>query len=249
MSNGLTVAVVGGFQRGKSTLVNVLLGQDMAEMGRGLSTTHETRTYTLTSAVSVIDTPGFNANGKDDDAAKNAVRQSDFLVYVHESDSLGETCSDFFEYIRGSGKQFLFLLNCCKFGKWGPEENGEIADTIDSELNAKGILPLLVPIENRKVFPINVLWARFGIGQNIDQDDDEKIRFYARRHLCLPVNDMGVDSMRAEILRRSGFLPVRDFLKNLPLELLKHSVFNPQQAIDRIVDRFAVELKKRWAVA
>ena len=48
---------------------------------------------------------------------------------------------------------------------------------------------------------------------------------------------------------RSGFLPVRDFLKALPLELLKDAALNPQREIDRFLDRFAVELKNRWAIA
>ena len=249
MSNGLTVAVVGGFQRGKSTLVNVLLGQDLAEMGRGLSTTHENRTYTLNPAVSIIDTPGFNANGADDEAAVDAVRESDILVYVHESDSLGKTCTRLFDTIQRCGKRFLFLLNCCKFEKWTPDENREIADTIDSELNAKDILSYVIPIENRKVYPINVLWARFGTWQKIDEEDSDKIRYFARRHLCLPANNMDEEIFRAEMLRRSGFPPVRNFLRNLPLELLKHAVSNPQQEIDRIVDHFAAELKKRWSAA
>ena len=57
------------------------------------------------------------------------------------------------------------------------------------------------------------------------------------------------DALRAEMLKRSGLLPVRDFLKNLPLELLKHAAAYPEQEIDRIIDRFAAEFKKRWSAA
>ena len=96
MSKGFTIAVVGGFQRGKSTLVNALLGRDVAEMGQGLSTTHENREYPLSSSVAVIDTPGFNANEDDDGTAAAAIDKADVVVYVHESKALGEACTGIF---------------------------------------------------------------------------------------------------------------------------------------------------------
>ena len=111
--------------------------------------------------------------------------------------------------------------------------------------------PITIPLNGRIVTPINILWARFGLGL-IDSDSQEdtrdipKIRTYAEEDLDISASG---DALRAEMLKRSGFLPVRDFLKNLPLELLKHAVSNPQQEIDRIVGRFAEDLKKRWVAA
>ena len=248
MSAVATVAIVGGFQRGKSTFVNALLGQDVAEMGQGLSTTHENRTYALSQGLCVIDTPGFNANGKDDEMASEAIGMADVVACVQESKTIGSSCDEIFELVRKQGKRVVFLLNCCKFAKWSPEENGEVVATIEAELETKRILPSVIPIAGKPVFPINVLWARFGLGQTIDQDDYERVLFYANRRLRLPAEIDDV-ALRAEMLRRSGFLPVRDFLKNLPLEILKHVAVNPKREIERVVDRFAEELKKRWAAA
>lgn len=248
MSAVATVAIVGGFQRGKSTFVNALLGQDVAEMGRGLSTTHENRTYSLSQGLYVIDTPGFNANGKDDGTASEAIGMADVVACVQESKAIGSSCDEIFELVRKQGKRVVFLLNCCKFAKWSPEENGEIIATIEAELKTKRIFPSVIPIAGKPVLPINVLWARFGLGQTIDQDDYERVLFYANRRLRLPAEIDDV-ALRAEMLQRSGFLPVRDFLKNLPLEILKHVAVNPKREIERVVDRFAEELKKRWAAA
>ena len=101
-------------------------------------------------------------------------------------------------------------------------------------------------IGEKPVFPINVLWAQFGLGQPISGKQRDDIVEFAKTKLGL---DLEESALRAEMLQRSGFLPVRDFLKNLPLEILKHVATNPQREIDRIVDRFAEELRKRWAAA
>ena len=145
----------------------------------------------------------------------------------------------------------VFLLNCLNFEKWSPDENDNIVSTIEAELETKRLKPITIPLNGRIVTPINILWARFGLGL-IDSDSKEdmmdirKIRSYSEDDLDIAAES---GALRTEMLRRSGFLPVRDFLKNLPLELLKHAVTHPEQEINRIVDRFAAEFKKRWSAA
>lgn len=246
MSDTFKIAVVGDFQRGKSTLINALLGRDEAEMGHGLSTTHENQAYALSPAVTLIDTPGFDANGNDDGTARQAVGEADVLVYVHESKMLGTTCAGLFQEAKDQAKRLVFLLNCCDFARWSPTENDSIVSTIEAELDTKDILPSVIPVVGKSVFPLNVLWARFGLGMDVAPADVNKIHAYAEE-FDVPVSDM--QFLRAEMLKRSGFLPVCDFLRNLPLELLKHTASNPQSEIDRIVNRFAVEFKKRWTAA
>ncbi len=251
MSAALTISIVGGFQRGKSSLVNALLGRNVAEMGRGLSTTHDNGIYALSPAVSIIDTPGFDANGEDDGTAASAIDKSNFVVYVHESKSLGESCADVFKQVREQGKQIVFLLNCRDFDKWSPDENGDIVATIEAELVTKGLKSFIAPLNGRLATPLNILWARFGLGL-VDSDsqngarDIRKITSYAEDDLGISATG---EALRAEMLARSGFLPVRAFLTNLPLELLKHAVAEPELEIGRIVDRLATEFARRWIAA
>ena len=249
MSAALTIAVIGEFQAGKSTLVNALLGRDEAEMGRGLSTTHENRTYALSPFVSLVDTPGFNADGQDDGTAKAAIDTADVLVYVHESNALGKSCV--LEEVRAQGKPIVFLLNCCDLGKWSPSavQNAKIVASIEAKLETSGLLPFVVPVAGKIVFPLNVLWARYGLGMEVDSNSEETLLERAGRCLRLPVASTTSCNLRAKLLDESGFFPVREFLMNLPLELLKHVVSNPKREIDRIVDRFAECLKKRWVAA
>lgn len=244
-----TIAVVGDFQRGKSTLVNALLGLDSATMGQGLSTTHENTAYALSSDVSIIDTPGFDANNEDDGTAAAAVDMANIIMYVHESKALGDSGTSVFKQVREQGKRIVFILNCLNFAKWSPNENADIVATIEAELDAKGFLPSVLPVAGQIVLPINVLWARFGLGMVIDPLDEKRIRLYANDDLGLQVAEMSADCLFAEMLSRSGFPSIRDFLNNLPSELLKIAVENPQREIDRIVDRFAIELKKRQNAA
>ena len=132
---------------------------------------------------------------------------------------------------------------------WIPEsqKNADTRAKIQKWFSCNGMESSLLSIGGNHVIPINVLWAQFGLGQPIygDQNEDN-IADFARTKLHLDLPD---SALRAEMLKRSGLLPVRDFLKNLPLELLKHAAAYPEQEIDRIIDRFAAEFKKRWSAA
>ena len=114
MTSKLKVAVVGQFQRGKSTLVNALIGRNVARLGDGNATTSEIgwyhspeprtprpkgkniKTFVVKSSflehIDLIDTPGFNNTGDKGDAETDMtlgiMRDSDFLLVVLQNKQL-----------------------------------------------------------------------------------------------------------------------------------------------------------------
>lgn len=255
MMGNLSVAIAGEFQRGKSTLANALLGRNAAEKGRGKATTHENRSFALTPQVTLVDTPGFDANGKDSETALEALKTADVFLYVHESKELGDACAGLFQLARETGKIVLFLLNCRDFAKWAPEENGDVAATIEAELRNTGIARNVLASGKRLVTPINALWACYGLGllnpaSKEDVRDMRKTRRYAEDDLSIPgAAALPEEVLRAEMLRRSGVREVREWLTDLPVRRLQDVLENPGQSLERILDQFAESLKRRWFAA
>ena len=88
----LNVAFVGRTEAGKSTLINALMRNGVAEVGEGEQrTTRRITSHHYTDLISIVDTPGVAAaDGADDEAlAAAAAHRSDFLVYVINSDQFG----------------------------------------------------------------------------------------------------------------------------------------------------------------
>ena len=248
----LRVAVVGDFQIGKSSLVNCFVAESCAETGEGyFPTTDAVAEYPFDPGVRLVDTPGFNdARPELTKKSEKAIESADVVLFIKTEKTLGERDGGILRL--SGGKPLLVLFNCTDktLGRqgWALEHpiNTEICGTIEAQLAEYGFAPSVIRIDGRLVTPINVLWAQFGLGQSISDEQKTDVAQFARQKLGLDLPEM---ELRAELLGKSGFPPVWDFLKNLPLELLKHAVSNPQRELDRIVDRFVAELKKRWPAA
>ena len=248
----IKVAFVGDFQIGKSSLVNCLLADASAETGEGFFPTTEAATeYPFVPGVALVDTPGFDDERPEmARISEECIRSADAVLFIKTDKILGE--HDETVLRMASRKPLVIVFNCWDrtHGRrgWIPElpENAETCEIILRKLEQNGMADSVLRIGGNSVSAVNVLWAQFGLGQPVLDGQCAGIIDFARRRLDLKIPE---DTLRAEMLRRSGFLPVRDFLKNLPLELLKHTISNPQQAINRIVDRFATEFKKRWTAA
>ena len=248
----IRLAVVGDFQIGKSSLVNCLLAESAAEVGEGyFPTTEAAEVYPFASGVVLIDTPGFDDTRAElTKKTEEQIESADVVLFLKTNTTLGDHDERILRL--AGGKPLVILFNCWDrtHGRsgWIPElpENRKTCDTIQRKLDQFGMADSVLSLGEKAVHPVNVLWAQFGLGQTVSSEQRDDIIRFARGSLALELPEA---SLRAEMLRRSGFLPVRDFLKNLPLELLKHVVANPKREIDRIVDRFAEEFKKRWNAA
>ena len=252
-NKSLRVAIIGDFQIGKSSLVNCLLAESLAETGEGFfPTTDAVAEYDFAPGVRLVDTPGFNDSRPElAPPSENEIRKADAVVFVQTDTTLGTRKINLLKLT--DGKPVVVLFNCWHTTRgqigWIPEDpiNLDACSKIRCQLANERMESSILAIGDKLVVPVNVLWVQFGLGQPLYGDQrEEDIVGFARRTLGL---DLPLPALRAEMLKRSGFLPVRDFLKNLPLELLKHAINNPDREIDRIVNRFAEELKKRWNAA
>ena len=251
--NALRVSVVGDFQIGKSSLVNCLLTKTLAETGEGFDpTTNSAMVYQFLSDVLIVDTPGFDDTRSELTAkSKEEIRKADVVMFMQTDKTVENRKEEILRLV--GGKPLIVLFNCWHktSGRsgWIPEaqNNVDTCARIRKWLANVGMESSLLPIDGKTVLPINVLWAQFGLGQPLYGDQNEEdIADFARKRLNLNLPD---SALRAEMLRRSGFLPVQEFLRNLPLELLKDAATHPDREIDRIVNRFTEELKKRWNAA
>ena len=247
------IAVIGDFQIGKSSLVKCLVPEALTEIGEGLDpTTSYVCDYRFAPGVHIVDTPGFNDTRVElTRKSEEEIKEADVVLFM-QTDKAIEDRKDAILQL-ADRKPLIVLFNCWHktIGRagWIPEsqKNVETCTKIQKWFSVAGMESSLLSIGGSPVLPINVLWAQFGLGQPIFGDQNEEdISDFARTKLHLDLTD---SDLRAEMLHRSGFLLVRDFLRNLPLELLKHVVANPKREIDRIVDRFAEEFKKRWNAA
>ena len=261
MNPSLIIAVVGQYLQGKSTLVNDLLAANTAKMGRGARTTSAVTEFTIPHrpGVTILDTPGKDANALDDKAASEASMRSSVVLILHPKD-MDKRYRSIVSEASGAGRHCISIFNCMTDNpptRWDPMhlENQKVCENIERDLREMRDVSIgsFLPIDGKIVYPVNVLWARFGLGlfRNGNEEDcqfEQRIRHAAVR-IGIPINGMTDEEFRRVILARSGFLLLENFLKNLPLELLKHAVTHPEQEINRIVDCFAAEFKKRWTAA
>ena len=250
--NVLRVAVIGDFQIGKSSLVNCLLAESRAKTGEGyFPTTNAAAEYPFAPGVVLVDTPGYDdANLEHAKISDEEIQKADVLIFVKTEKTLGK--NDKAVLHKGEGKPMIVLFNCTHkthdtFGCIPSlPENLETCEAICTELANDGMVGACLSVAGCLVTPLNILWTLLGLGLPIsDEQENDTIQF-ARQNLGLNLQDK---ALRDEMLRRSGFIPVRNFLRNLPLELLKHAVANPEREIDRIVGRFAEKFEKRWNAA
>ena len=247
----MLVPVIGDFQIGKSTLVNCLVEEKVASMGKKrLATTKEVNTYPLDDFVAVCDTPGA------DDPEPGIVEKTEMaltsataIVFV-ASGKIRKTIHEWLS--KTSIIPCIFIYNCMDEDCWNPQscDISEICSDIErEELEPSGHLARCIPVKGRYVWPVNILWGLFGVGLLDDEQAVEKIRSSASLDLGISVESMSETEFRAELWNRSGIEPLRKVLHNLPLQLLKHAAAHPELEIDRIVNRFAEEFRRRWSAA
>lgn len=133
----------------------------------------------LLENINLVDTPGFDANHNDDMKAEEAIKASDYIVFLHSSGkTLSQQSIDKLKKIVGLGKEFFFIYNCLpKNGilSWNPhnDNNKKKYGEILSQLDSLGLSKYIIPIEREKIFPCNPIFAWYAMG-HLQRDLDSK---------------------------------------------------------------------------
>lgn len=251
-----TVAVVGEYQIGKSTLVNCLLESCSAVTGRGLRTTAENQRHELTQFVDLIDTPGFNASETDDAIASSAIQDAFAFVFVMEAKMLGDKAKEIVKRMFQTGRRCIFVYNCNNTECWDPDnENNHITcQTIDAQIKSAGLSDLCMSVNGNLILMVNALWACYGLGllqlqaasENIEEAKWAKAAVRKiEKFLKWEFVDLSPERYREEMLRRSKINDLREFLEELPLKALVSFAQDASKEIKRISDRFLADLQNR----
>lgn len=267
------ITIVGEFQNGKSTLVNCLLGAKYAPTGHGCRTTSccthflygETNAaprqiYGATPSENylevtcnrpilkdaiLIDTPGFDASKDDDETAKNAIRNSDIIIFVQGAQQLGERSFQILKNIRDAGKRMLFLMNCKDLQNWSPKDkhNMGIANNIEHDLFNHGISSSLISIQSKKVWPVNPIFALYTAGQ-LEKERDFSQGTTKRHAIYLLKNIQILDKNKEQLYQESAIPEVRRVIEEAAIMPLKELCKNMEQELQALTERWTSRLRK-----
>lgn len=238
----ISIAVIGNYQIGKSSFVNALLNRKRAKTGNGCATTHAYHRYKLSPFIEIYDTPGIDANDKDDKTADKAMESADFIIFIHENKMLDEKTIRLIRDLTHKGKPLLFLVNCNNLSIWNPadEDNILIAQNIESQLASSGLINNFLTSNGKIVHLLNIYWALFSLGLiNSDDDKTNKTYLYAKTMFDLPEDAIeNENTLRNMIMETSGFPVIREMIEDLPYRQLLNAVANPQKEINRFIALF-----------
>jgi hypothetical protein len=299
------IAIVGCFQNGKSTLVNCLLDDKVAQTGFGLSTTHISTTYVygetqsveltkkdggkkiirlnkftsmkpedkpeeyasavvtlwkpLLEDVDIIDTPGFNADCADSQMALDSIKEADFVLLLLQNKGLAsegsggnnkskelmpQTEMAILELVAKKKIPFSVIVNCRDQGgaMWDPcsQSNDKIITHIESKIKAIGHYP--VKIGDRDAWPCNLLWFWRASEHLYSEPDDEIVRVDSGIRSYFSNIEEGVVPSASVLIKRSSFIPVRDFFQKNPWHMISPGSIHCMATLEQTINSWEKEL-------
>lgn len=299
------VTIAGAFQNGKSTLVNCLLDDQYAPMGKGLRTTaccsyffygeaeiaklvHEGKKEEVLERREIIfdpsftcsgkdhleiscwkpllqkavlaDTPGFEANKQDDEAAMYAIKNSEIVVFVHDTRQLDESARQILSMVRKEGKRLLFLLNCKDEQHWHPadKKNMDLAQVLENQLAEMGWNESLLCIQGRKVWTCNPVFAWYALGhlqrdldncnESIRKDAEtqiDTIKFFCKKQ---SKKDSGWTDVKIKelLLATSGILEIRRAIENAAMVPIINLCTNPMGELKALTEKWSAQIKTHF---
>lgn len=218
-TNILQLGIVGGFQNGKSTLINCLLGNRVAVSGSGLSTTKQVIRYRYTEfpcifvqkkngkkllpiaqyndflsdlsttyfevgfpcdllkQVEIWDTPGFNAEDRDDKVTTECLDKLDCVLFLlgGSKGGLNDAEKDIFHKICSRHLPHIVVFNsqAAVDMQWIPQsdDNLLLRQTTAAQMSQMEIFSALSVTESR-ILPVNTAWFWYDLlKHNSDKND------------------------------------------------------------------------------
>jgi len=202
----------------------------------------------LLKDVDIIDTPGFNANDKDTEAATASLNGADYVFIVVRNTGLSQPEIKILEEVVKLGLSCSILMNCWNSGGsalWSPEANinAELAEAVEAQVNNAGLAPLCRPIAGDvKVWRCNLLWFWWASGHLEDVEKPEEVA-RCREELEKYFKKTGIPP--AEVLaEKSGVLPIRDYFQRSDWHLLAHGAGHTRVAVQHAVSRWEQGVKQ-----
>lgn len=187
----------------------------------------------ILKSVTIIDTPGFNANSKDTEIALQSLENIDFVVVVINNKGLSEIEINVFKELEMRKIPYYLLANCLM-------QQAESTWNPDSEFNKKIIRTIVAQLDNYHLTPmqicgnivtvVNSLWYWFA-KTKFQSDDEEK-----RKSLMRFIDLYKEEYPQTDFLQESNFIPIFKFfscnINLLPIRIYLALQRNMNKTID-----------------
>ena len=169
----LTVQLYGSYNAGKSSFINLLLGQDVAQVGDH-PVTDRVDTYDW-DGIKLLDSPGVNAPIEHEEVTMDRLKSVDLVVFMirhgdHDSKDIYRRLVELLE----SGKQVFVIINYQGLNPKHSDESGTafianyVSDKIHEYIQLSGIDLSASLSSQLKIIPLNIKTATKGFREGKD---------------------------------------------------------------------------------
>lgn len=194
----------------------------------------------ILKSVTIIDTPGFNANSKDTKVALQSLEYLDFAVVVINNKGLSEIEINVFKELEMRKIPYHLIANCFMQqaeSTWNPhsEFNQRLLGTIVAQLDNHNLTPMLMC--GNKVTVVNCLWYWFA-KTKFRLDDEEK-----QKSLMRFINLYKEEYPQTDFLQESNFVLLLNFF-SYPINLVPIRVYSAlQRNINKTIANLSIHIE------
>ena len=176
--------------------------------------------------ITIVDTPGFNANAKDTQVALASLKNIDVALMVINNRGISDVEIDILRELQARHLPYYIVMNCLMQqaqSTWNPDSdfNQSMLESISSCLENNKLRPML--LGGRKITAINIIWYWYAKTRFIF-DSQEK-----QRKMINMMEYYAEDFPNTDYLIASNVMPLIRFFA-LPLNLLSLKVYTTLHA-------------------